>query len=132
MIMRSDRIDSESYEDELKKILHEYEPSVELVFKVDIPPEGTGSCYTIAKTAEEDGHIVIMIKSPFDRIDLKGVVGRIGICGIFSDVQTDSLKDDDWLFLKHTLLHEISEVRHRDNTECQHDQWAFGELEKSV
>ncbi|MEE9524246.1 MAG: hypothetical protein V3V59_05775 [Thermodesulfovibrionales bacterium] len=130
--MRDNDINSEYYKDELEKILSTYEPSVELVFIEDILRKSSGSPFRIARVEEnkKTGHKVIMIKSPFSRGDMASVTHRIRFCGIFSEVQMEPLEEDVGLFLRHTLLHEISEIRHQDNTECQHDQWAFDELEK--
>lgn len=125
-----DAINTESYRDEIEKVLQGYEFSLEDISFVDAL-EDEGSPFRVAKVERlggTDNFRLLMLKSiPYDTVrSVKDVTKRHG----FTD-NVEQLKDE-WLFLKHVLLHEICHILYRHKfkamIEKECDRWAFEKM----
>ncbi len=123
-------INTESYKDGIEKVLLEYEFSLEDIRFVDVI-EDESNPFRIARVERierTDNFRILLLKSiPYDTVcSVKDVIKHHGL--------TDNVKhlEDEWLFLKHTLLHEICHIVYRHKfkvmIEKECDRWAFEKM----
>ncbi len=125
-----DAINTESYKDKIEKTLLEYEFSLEDISFVDVIEDEDNPLriLKVERLGRTDNFKILLLKSiPHDTVcSVKDVIKHHG----FTD-NVEQLKDE-WLFLKHALLHEICHILYRHKfkamIEKECDRWAFEKM----
>jgi len=118
------RINAEHYKEEMRKVIVCYGLSPDNIYFVDVLP------YKCSPFAPAQAHRIekkIYFKCILDHDEIGASFHNMSAFGI-PENKIIKLRRDDWLFLKHTLLHEICEILNPTWADIERDKWAFNEM----
>lgn len=118
-------INAENHKEEMRRELVRYGVEPDNLYFVDTLPYKCPSPFTPAQAHRIEKKIYF--KRIIDNDDIDAAISKMTTFGI-SENQAMRLKSNDWVFLKHTLLHEICEILNPTWEDVERDKWAFREL----
>jgi len=132
--MKDNIIHAEVYKDKMKKVLKHHGLSAEHLHFVEKLPNKyiamtPNRCSQLGVALAYKPGMAIYFKCEFKRDCVEGTLSAIVSRG-FSEAQVDCLRNNDWHFLKHVLLHEICHIVHPYVGDPECNRWAFDQLDK--